>query len=297
MTAAGARGASSDSGGETAGQDSPHLDEHEQAQAAEHTAPQALVIHEVLREEGEGELRRANAALLWSGLAAGLSMGFSLLAMALLRSGLSDEPWRRLVEAPGYSVGFVIVVLGRQQLFTETTLTAVLPLMVRRDLATLASLLRMWGVVLAANLIGTIAFACLISCDGVFPEPVRHSLAEIGQEVLDGPNGPKFIKAILAGWLIALMVWLLPSARSARILVILLITYVVAIAQLPHIVAGSADVAYAVWSGHATVADYLWRFLVPTLLGNTVGGVALVTFLNHAPLAAELQDEPPRPAR
>lgn len=277
---------------ETAGQDSPHLDEHEQAQAAEHAAPQALVIHEVLREEGEAELRRANAALLWSGLAAGLSMGFSLLAMALLRAGLPDAPWRLLVDAPGYSVGFVIVVLGRQQLFTETTLTAVLPLMVRRDLATFTSLLRMWGVVLAANLIGTIAFSFLISRDGVFSEPVRQSLAEIGQEVLAGPNGPKFVKAILAGWLIALMVWLLPSARSARILVILLLTYVVAIAQLPHIIAGSADVAFAVWSGHATVADYLWRFLVPTLLGNTVGGVALVAFLNHAPLASELQDDP-----
>ena len=72
----------------------------------------------------------------------------------------------------------------------------------------------------------------------------------------------------------------------------LLLTYVVAIAQLPHIVAGSADVAFAVWSGHASIADYLWRFLVPTLLGNTVGGVALVAFLNHAPLASELQDDP-----
>ena len=106
----------------------------------------------------------------------------------------------------------------------------------------------------------------------------------------------KFLKAVLAGWLIALMVWLLPSARSARILVIMLLTYVVAIAQLPHIVAGSADVAFAVWIGNATVADYIWRFLVPTLLGNITGGVALVAFLNHAPLASELQEESKQPA-
>lgn len=280
----------------TAAEESPHLDKREQAQAAEHAAPKALVIHEVVREEGEVELRRPNSALLWSGLAAGLSMGFSLLGMALIRSGLPDEPWRRLVDAPGYSVGFVVAILGRQQLFTESTLTAVLPLMMRRDLATFVSVLRMWGVVLAANLIGTIVFAALISRDGVFAEPVRHALAEIGQEVLAGPNGPKFLKAVLAGWLIALMVWLLPSARSARILVIMLLTYVVAIAQLPHIVAGSADVAFAVWTGNATVADYLWRFLVPTLLGNITGGVALVAFLNHAPLASELQEESKQPA-
>lgn len=282
---------------DSAGPDSPHLDQREQEQAAEHAAPKALVIHEVVREEGEIELRRHNSALFWSGLAAGLSMGFSLLAMALIRAGLPDEPWRRLVDAPGYSVGFVIAILGRQQLFTESTLTAVLPLMVRRDLATFASVLRMWSVVLAANLLGTIAFAYLISREGVFAEPVREMLGEIGQEVLEGPSGPKFLKAMLSGWLIALMVWLLPSARSARILVILLLTYVVAIAQLPHVVAGSAEVAYAVWTGHAGAADYLWRFLLPTLFGNIAGGVALVAFLNHAPLVPELKEEVASPAK
>ncbi len=250
-----------------------------------------MVIHEVVREEGELELRRRNLALFWSGLAAGLSMGFSLLSLGLLRSGLPDAPWRHLVESFGYSVGFVIVILGRQQLFTESTLTAVLPLMVRRNLQTLLALLRLWAIVLAANLIGTIAFAGLVAVPGLFPDQVRSSMAEIGTHVVAGPAGPKFLRAMLAGWLIALMVWLLPSARSARLFVIVLLTYVVAIAQLPHIIAGSADVAFAVWTGHAAVADYLWRFLVPTLLGNTVGGVALVAVLNHAPLAPELRED------
>jgi len=275
---------------QTAGAESPHLDQREQTQAAEHAAPHALVIHEVVREEGELELRRPNVALLWSGLAAGLSMGFSLLSLALIRSGLPDQPWRFLIESPGYCVGFVLVILGRQQLFTESTLTAVLPLMVRRDLATLKSVLRMWGIVLGANLVGTLVFAALISPEHVFPQAVRQSLVDIGQEILAGSTGPKFLKAVLAGWLIALMVWLLPSARSARLFVIMLLTYVVAIGRFPHVIAGSADAAFAVFSGQATVADYLLRFLLPTLVGNTIGGVALVAFLNHAPLAPELQD-------
>ncbi len=275
----------------TAGADSRHLDEREQTQAAEHAAPQALVIHEVVREEGELELRRRNVALLWSGLAAGLSMGFSLLTMAVLQSTLPEEPWRRLLDSPGYCVGFVITILGRQQLFTESTLTAVLPLMVRRDVATLLSVLRMWGIVLVANLIGTFAFALFISPDHLFSDPVRQSMVQIGQDMLAGPIGFKIIKAVLAGWLIALMVWTLPSARSARLFVILLLTYVVAVARLPHVIAGSVETAFAVISGHATVADYLLHFLLPTLLGNTIGGVALVGFLNHAPLAPELQEE------
>jgi formate/nitrite transporter FocA (FNT family) len=274
-----------------AGADSSHLDEREQTQAAEHAAPQALVIHEVVREEGELELRRRNVALLWSGLAAGLSMGFSLLTLAVLQSALPDQPWRRLLDSPGYCVGFVIVILGRQQLFTESTLTAVLPLMVRRDVATLLSVLRMWAIVLTANLIGTIIFAAVISPEHLFPEPVRQSMIQAGQDILAGPNSFKILKAVLAGWLIALMVWMLPSARSARLFVIMLLTYVVAVARLPHVIAGSVEAAFAVVSGYASAADYFVHFLLPTAFGNTIGGVALVAFLNHAPLAPELQEE------
>jgi formate/nitrite transporter FocA (FNT family) len=275
----------------TAGADSRHLDQREQTQAAEHAAPQALVIHEVVREEGELELRRRNVALLWSGLAAGLSMGFSLLTLAFIQASLPDEPWRRLLDSPGYCVGFVITILGRQQLFTESTLTAVLPLMVRRDLKTLFSVLRMWCIVLATNLAGTLAFAVLISPEHLFSDPVRRAMIESGQDILAGPIDFKILKAVLAGWLIAMMVWLLPSARSARLFVIVLLTYVVAVARLPHVIAGSVEASFAVIAGQASVADYCLNFLLPTLLGNTIGGVALVAFLNHAPLAPELQED------
>jgi len=97
------------------------------------------------------------------------------------------------------------------------------------------------------------------------------------------------MRAVLAGWLIALMAWMLPSARSARFFVILLLTFVVALCGLPHIVAGSVEAAYAVLTGGASLAQYVGAFLVPTLVGNTVGGVALVALLNHAPLAEELK--------
>ena len=121
-------------------------------------------------------------------------MGFSLLTLALIRAGLPDEPWRDLIDSLGYCVGFVIAILGRQQLFTESTLTAVLPLMVRRDRATLQALLRMWAIVLAANLVGTIVFAGLISPTHLFDETVRRSLIETGEELLAIPIGEKLFK-------------------------------------------------------------------------------------------------------
>jgi len=107
---------------DAAGKDSPHLDAQQKRQAERMTPAAARVIHEVLREEGETELKRPVAALLWSGLAAGLSMGFSFLTLALLHAALGETSAAKVVAPVGYSVGFLIAVLGKQQLFTETTL-------------------------------------------------------------------------------------------------------------------------------------------------------------------------------
>ena len=176
-------------------------------------------------------------------------MGFSFLTQAFLHAGLPDAPWRHLVDSVGYSVGFVIVILGRQQLFTESTLTAVLPVLTPRDAATAARALRLWAIVLSTNLAATWVFAALLTVQGVFKPPVLAALADISTSGMAAPFLPTFIKALFAGWLIAMMVWLLPSARSARLLIVLLVTSVVAVGQLSHIIAGSVDAAYAVLTG------------------------------------------------
>ncbi|HEY3838032.1 MAG TPA: formate/nitrite transporter family protein, partial [Bryobacteraceae bacterium] len=107
--------------------------------AESRTSVSAAVIHEAIRKDGDEELQRPMSALAWSGLAAGMSMGFSFLAEGLFRSHLPDAPWRPLLVNLGYPVGFLIVVIGRQQLFTENTLTAIIPLLARRNLPTLFS--------------------------------------------------------------------------------------------------------------------------------------------------------------
>jgi formate/nitrite transporter FocA (FNT family) len=276
---------------EDAGATSPHLEKDDKRVAAAHTAPHALIIHELVREEGEQGLKRPAAALAWSGFAAGLSMGFSFLTLALIRSHLPDAPWRPLLDSAGYSVGFIIVILGRQQLFTETTVTAMLPLLIRRNRETLLSVLRFWAIVLATNLVGALCFAALISPVGLFADPIRQALIDTGREAVSGDFLPTMVRAMFAGWLIALMVWILPSARSARLFVILIITYVVALGRLSHTVAGTIDAAFVVFTGNGTIASFFGRFLIPTLIGNTVGGVALVALLNHAPLVGALQND------
>jgi formate/nitrite transporter FocA (FNT family) len=274
---------------EKAGADSPHLDEDEQDQAAQHTAPHALMLHEIVREEGEAALSRSVIALVWSSLAAGLSMGFSFLTSAVLQAGLPDTSWRHLVASFGYTTGFVLVIMGRQQLFSESTLTVVLPVLTRRKLDPLLKALRLWTVVLVCNVISSWLFAAMLRLPGVFEADVVDALDETARGAV-GPADtfPTFMRAVFGGWLIALMVWLLPSARSARLLTIVLITWVVAVAKLSHIIAGSTEVAYAVLAGDASLADYFSRFLLPTLAGNVVGGMSLVALLNHAAIAPEI---------
>jgi formate/nitrite transporter FocA (FNT family) len=271
-----------------AGENSPHLDEREQRQAAEGAAPGPLVIHEIVREEGEAELARRFDGLAVSGLAAGLSIGFSFIAQAYIQAGLPDAPWRELVAAVGYSLGFVIVVLGRQQLFTETTLTALIPTLTRRDLGSLRSTLRVWGIVLAANLIGTWVFAFIAAQPGVFADGAHGAMLELSGKLLALPFWQCAARAGAAGWLIGLMVWLLPASGSARLLVIILLTYVVAMCAFPHVIAGSVEAAFGVFSGRASVGAYFTSFLLPTLLGNVFGGTALAAVFNHAQVAGEL---------
>jgi len=209
-------------------------------------------------------------------------MGFILVAEGLLRSHLPDASWRPLVAKLGYSVGFLIVILGSQQLYTENTLTPIVPLLTRRSGEMLGRVLRLWGIVLVTNLIGTILFAWVLARTTVFDPEVHIAFLGVASESLRGDFATTLVRAVFAGWLIALMLWMLPAASSEQVPVIVGMTYLVGLAGLAHIIAGSTEVAYLVARGAASWGDYFGRFVAPTLIGNTLGGVTLVAALNHA---------------
>ena len=254
----------------------------EKKQVEERLAIGANVVYETIRREGEDELNRPAAALAWSGFAAGLSMGFSFIAEGLLAAHLPAQPWRSLISRLGYCVGFLVVILGRQQLFTENTLTVVLPLLVRKDRSTLFRLLRLWVVVLSANLAGTFLFALCMGRFELFDSHIQAGLTAIGMGHLGAGFGVVLLRAIFAGWLIALMVWLLPGAESARVSIIIIITYLVGISGFNHVIAGSTTMFFLVVTHSISWTTYAFHFFVPTLLGNVIGGVSLVAALGHA---------------
>jgi formate/nitrite transporter FocA (FNT family) len=270
-------------GGTQDGESDDKGQEREEQEVHEKTAASAHVVYKAVLSEGEEELGRSTSALAWSGLAAGLSMGFSLVAEGLLRSHLPDAPWRPLVAKFGYTIGFLIVVLGRQQLFTENTLTAILPLLKHKTLSVLGNVARLWAVVLVANLVGAAVFAWVIAKTPAFDESAKQSFLDLGKEAMRHGPGTALLRGVFAGWLIALMVWLLPVAETARVAVIIIITYLVGLGQLTHVIAGSVETLYVV----AAEGAKWWRpcvlhYILPTLAGNILGGVAFVAALNHA---------------
>lgn len=196
------------------------------------------MIYEILRREGEEGMQRPVTSLWWPGVASGLSVSFSLLAEGILQSHLPDASWRPLVAGFGYSVGFLMVVLVRQQLFTETTITVVLPIVAALTLANLGRIGRMWGIVLTANITGTLFAAVFWSFAPVLTPELRGAMLEISHHLME--NGPIEIlfRAIPAGFLMATMVWLIPSAGGAAFLVITLTTYLIAIGGFTHVVVG-----------------------------------------------------------
>ena len=276
--------------------DAPHapdLDPREKKEAEERTTVSASVIHEAVRKQAELELERPPSALAWSGLAAGLSMGFSFAAEALLAFHLPDRSWRPLVAELGYTVGFLIVILARQQLFTENTLTPIIPLLARRDAKTAVAVARLWSIVLAANVVGTIAMGALFAHVDVLDAEVRPVLTEIATHAEGTGFGDRVLKGVFAGWLIALLAWILGGSRDLPVAVIVAMTYLVGLGHFNHVVAGSVDAAYLVAAGLRPVWYYVAGFFVPTLVGNVIGGVALVAALNHSQVVSGSGEKKP----
>ncbi len=264
------------------------LSKDEERRVEERSPPRAAVLFETIRREGEVELKRPILSLASSALAAGLSMGMSLAGQGMIRTLLPDEKWRPLATSAGYSLGFLIVILGRQQLFTENTVTAILPLLDNPNkAATLLKVVRLWAVVLLANLVGALLFAFAVSHFPMFSPEVKRTFAEIGREAAAPSFGAIVWRGIIAGWLIALMVWILPAAEQTRLFVIIIITYIVGLGSFSHIIAGSIEVLYLVVTGQLSFMHYLAGYLVPVFLGNAIGGVSLVSLLNYGQVVAE----------
>jgi formate-nitrite transporter family protein len=249
------------------------------------------LIHEVIRRDGEEELGRPFRSLFWSGIAAGILISFSIVGKAMLRTHLPDTDWRPLLENFGYSFGFLLVILGRMQLFTENTIMTVLPVVAKPSRSSFAKLARLWGLVLVANVVGCFIAAATIAYGMVLPDSLLPAFDEISRHTMAIPAAEGFARAIPAGILIAALVWMLPQAEGSNFWLITLFTWLIGVCGFTHVVAGSVEMAWTLITGQIGIVESVTGFFLPVLAGNIVGGTLIFTFLAWAQVHEEIPSQ------
>ena len=245
------------------------------------------LIYEIIRREGEEELERTNRSLIWSGVAAGLMMSFSVLGEAIFRSYLPDVRHAYLIENIGYSFGFLLVIMGRLQLFTENTITTVFPFLANPKYAIFIATLRLWSIVLLANVVGAFA-AAFVMHTGAISEEFRPAIQSLSEHATGKGAWESFLRGIPAGILVAAMVWSMPQANTGRFFVILAFTWLIAAGDFTHIIAGSVEMAYLVTGGDLSAGPALFDFFLPVLAGNIFGGTAVFTMIAYGQVVDEI---------
>lgn len=267
----------------------PDFTRSEDRKIDDNSALRPDLVYEVIRREGDEELSRSQRSLVLSSLAAGLAISASVIGEAMIGKQLPDEPWAELVADIGYTFGFIIVILGRLQLFTEHTITAVLPIAYSPTPKNILRLLRIWALVLAGNVVGSIIAAWYLVHSGAFDPDAVTAVLELGRHIVGDPFHIVIAKGVGAGFLIAALVWMLPSAGAGgRLGVIFVVTWLIAISEFAHVIAGTVEIATLVLAGERAFGEVVFGFWLPALIGNMIGGTALFAVLAYRQVRDEL---------
>lgn len=235
----------------------------------------------------DAEVARDDTELFFSGLAAGFAITLTFLLHAVGAAAVSG-PAATVLGSLLYPLGFLYIIVGRYQLYTENTLPPVT--LVLERIASVPTLLRVWGVVLVANVVGAAAGAFVLANSGVMSTDVAAAALTFGRGGLETAAIDLFLKALFAGWLVAGLVWMLHSVRDSvsRILLVYVVFLAIPAAELYHVVVSTVDALYLVFVGDAGLVAVTLGFFLPVLVGNTVGGVVFVALVNYAQTSERL---------
>lgn len=271
--------------------DKDTFDKDEAVQIARHRGLSARAVYEVINLEGREELKRPFLSLWWSGIAAGVGISASVLAEGILHHIFAGHPYQGPIENLGYTVGFILVILSRLQLFTENTITVVLPVLKSRSLDMFICAARLWAVVFAANVVGTFFVALLNIYGGIVLPEFLEGMKAVARHAAEYSAMESFKHGIPAGFFIAAIVWMLPSSEGFEIFVIFLFTYLIAMGEFTHVVAGSNEAFLLMLAGETTVGNALFGLILPSFLGNVLGGTGLFALLAYGQVAREMGTE------
>jgi formate/nitrite transporter FocA (FNT family) len=242
--------------------------------------PSAEEIYQQVARNAREELKRRSVSLAVSGFTGGTFMGFSALGVGILAAVLGTGPKAFLVSRMLYPLGFIVVMIGRSQLFTENTLYPVALILAEKK--ELWNTVRLWAIVLPTNLLGALGFAALIARTHAAPPNVVSAITQLGIEGVQHPLWTVFWSAVVGGWMIATAAWMVSGSHSVTgsVALIWVLTYVVGAGSFAHCIASSAEILISVLTGAVPWSGYL-RWLGPAVAGNICGGVLMVTLLEY----------------
>ena len=260
----------------------------EQHALHEHAPLPPQLIFKIIRQEGEEELARSFRALAFSALAAGIFVSFSFLFRSVFHLHMANSQFEPLISSLGYTVGFLIVILGRMQLFTENPITTIIPLLSEWSFSRLFKVIRLWSTVFLFNIIGTTIAAIFFASPYTLSPEIESAMHEVASNVMLLQPIENILRGIPAGIIIAAIVWTSPQTKNFRFVMIMFFVYFIALGDFTHVVVGSCEMAYEVIKGDAGFIEYFFKFLIPTGLGNVIGGTMIFTLLIYNQVKKEL---------
>ena len=242
--------------------------------------PTAKEIFHQVSVNGRHELERAGLALAVSGVAGGLLMGLTGLSVAILTATVGQSPAGKLLALFFYPLGFMVVILGRSQLFTENTLYPVALVLAERK--HVFKTLRLWSIVFPTNILGALLFALLAVKTGALRPEYTAELVNLGHQAASLSAGHAFWSGVVGGWIIATVAWLVSASHSitGSVMLIWTMTFIVGAGHFSHCIASSGEILSTVLAGELPVSAF-FSWLAPCTLGKICGGVLLVTLLEY----------------
>ncbi|MHC6646852.1 formate/nitrite transporter family protein [Alteromonas sp. HB246098] len=249
----------------------------------------SVSLYAIVHREGLEELQRPMMSLWWSGVAAGIGISLSILAEGILHHLFVGSRYQFVIENLGYTVGFVLVIVGRLQLFTENTLSVILPLLSKPSLNMGVCIARLWTIVFAANMVGTFLAAFFSYTLQAVPSELVEGMTAISEHYAKLSPSDAFSYGITSGFIIAAIVWMKPSVKHSQIWMIVIFTYLIAIGNFTHVIAGSTELFLLALQNKISVLETI-SLIGATLLGNIVGGTGLFALLAYGQVVREIEE-------
>ena len=246
-------------------------------------------------KEGSRRLQRGTLGMASTGVIGGVDVMIGIMALTVVSGALAvvvPEPVAHVGGSLVFGVGFVLIILGRSELFTENFLVPIAPVL--RRLAPVSAVARLWTVTALANLVGIFVLAAIFTRAGLVPPETLDAAGKVADTFAERDFIAALLSAIIAGTVMTLFTWIATAVELdvARIGIALIVGFILAAPSLNHAIVGFGEMSFGLLAGTTSSAEWIdvaQNFPV-SVLGNLIGGLGFVTLARVLQVQGEPDD-------